>query len=131
MGRWIDCSTVRQESPNPEPTLRTYQYPFRFWQNAIKTATEPCQRRFIKYFERYTDAVVQQSSDRNCGHVRDIKSYFSLRRETIGTLPSFALIELHFNIPDRVMEHPTIQRLTDLCTDMISIGNDLYSYNAE
>jgi hypothetical protein len=29
------------------------------------------------------------------------------------------------------MEHPTIQRLTDLCTDLISIGNDLYSYNVE
>lgn len=75
--------------------------------------------------------MVQQSRDRGHHRVRDIKSYFPLRRDTIGTLPSFSLIELHFNIPDHVINHPTIQRMTDLCTDMVSIGNDLYSYNAE
>jgi Delta6-protoilludene synthase len=63
--------------------------------------------------------------------VRDIQSYFDLRRETIGTLPSFALIELHMNIPDHVMSHPTVQSMTDLCTDMVNMGNDLYSYNVE
>ncbi|KAK1834411.1 terpenoid synthase [Podospora conica] len=102
-----------------------------FWQNAIRTATPLCQKRFISYFERYTDAVVQQSRDRGHHRVRDIQSYFILRRDTIGTLPSFALIELHMNIPDHVMNHPSVQRMTDLCTDMVSIGNDLYSYNAE
>ncbi|KAH8585340.1 terpenoid synthase [Bisporella sp. PMI_857] len=102
-----------------------------FWQNAIKTASESCQRRFVASFQRYTDAVVQQSLDRTHSHIRDINSYFLLRRETIGTLPSFALIELHYNIPDHVMKHPTIEYLTELCTDMISIGNDLYSYNTE
>ncbi|KAK3301877.1 terpenoid synthase [Chaetomium strumarium] len=103
----------------------------RFWQEAIKIVTPPCQRRFIQYFDRYTEAVIQQSSDRTEGRVHDIDSFTKLRRETIGTLPSFALLEIRFNIPDHVMEHPTIQRLTDLCTDLISIGNDLYSYNVE
>ncbi|KAK0622812.1 terpenoid synthase [Immersiella caudata] len=102
-----------------------------FWQNAIKTGTPLFQQRFISYFERYTDAVVQQSRDRGNHCIRNIKSYFPLRRDTIGTLPSFAAIELHFNIPDHVMNHPTIQRMTDLCTDMVSIGNDLYSYDKE
>jgi len=103
----------------------------RFWQNAIRTATEPSRRRFVRAFGRYTDSVVQQSSDRNRGYTRDIESYLLLRRETIGAFPSFAIIELHFNIPDHVMEHPTLRRLGDLCSDMISIGNDLYSYNVE
>lgn len=76
--------------------------------------------------------MVQQSRDRgDHRRVRDIESYFDLRRETIGTLPSFALMELHMNIPDHVMSHPTVQRMTTLCTDMVSMGNDLYSYNAE
>ncbi|KXX76221.1 Delta(6)-protoilludene synthase [Madurella mycetomatis] len=102
-----------------------------FWQNAIKTATPLCQKRFISYFQQYTDAVVQQSSDRDRRHIHSIESYFPLRRKTIGSVPSFALIEMHFNIPDHVIFQPTIQRLTDLCTDMISIGNDMYSYNVE
>lgn len=63
--------------------------------------------------------------------VRGIQSYFDLRRETTGTLPSFALMELHMKIPDYVMSHPALQRITDLCTDMVNMGNDLYSYNVE
>lgn len=106
-------------------------YDDRFWQNAIKTATPRCQERFISYFQWYTDAVVQQSLDRDTSYIHSIDSYFPLRRQTIGTLPSFSLIELKFNIPNHVMFHPTIQRLVDLCTDLISIGNDMYSYNAE
>lgn len=122
-------STIPPHTPIP---LLTTRDALRFWHNAIKTATFLCQKRFISSFQRYTDAVVQQSCDRgDHRRVRDIQSYFDLRRETIGTLPSFALMELHMNIPDHVMSHPAVQRMTDLCTDMVSMGNDLFSYNAE
>ncbi|KAK3344528.1 terpenoid synthase [Lasiosphaeria hispida] len=102
-----------------------------FWQNGIKTVTPLCQKRFISSFQEYADAVVQQSADRDKRHIHSIDSYFPLRRKTIGSVPSFALIEMQFNIPNHVMSNPAIQQLTDLCTDMISIGNDMYSYNAE
>jgi len=131
-GEWIGGTITQQYVTLASTSHRvTPLTPLRFWKNAIKTGTPLFQQRFISYFERYTDAVVQQSRDRGNHCIRDIKSYFPLRRDTIGTLPSFAVIELHFNIPDHVMNHPTIQRMTDLCTDMVSIGNDLYSYNKE
>ncbi|KAK4184826.1 terpenoid synthase [Podospora australis] len=103
-----------------------------FWGRAILNgATERCQHRFKESFRRYLDSVVQQSADRDTGKIWDIKSYFSLRRETIGCYPSYALLEFSLDIPEEVSTHPTIRRLEDLATDMISIGNDLVSYNPE
>ncbi|KAI0784430.1 terpenoid synthase [Abortiporus biennis] len=102
-----------------------------FWMNAIRTIMPNVQKRFIDAFQLYTDSVVQQAVDRNAHHIRDIKSYFEVRRDTIGAKPSFAIIEVNLNLPNKVMDHPVIKELTNLCIDMICIGNDLYSYNVE
>lgn len=77
------------------------------------------------------EGVVQQAIDRDHKHVRDIESYLSLRRKTIGTKPSYGLIDLHFNIPDYMVQHPHVEHMSDLATDMISMCNDMYSYNKE
>jgi hypothetical protein len=82
-------------------------------------------------FQRYTDSVVQQSADRTQGRIRDVQTYFEVRRETIGARPSFAINAIHDNLPDNVIEHPVIESLTLYCIDMLIIGNDLCSYNVE
>ncbi|KAI0706366.1 terpenoid synthase [Earliella scabrosa] len=102
-----------------------------FWERAIRVASEPSQRRFIKTFESYCQAVVQQAADRDKKHIRDVDSYFENRRENIGTKPCFAFLELDMNIPDAVMEHPTIVNLTNWATDIIIMDNDIFSYNVE
>ncbi|TDL15490.1 terpenoid synthase [Rickenella mellea] len=102
-----------------------------FWENAVKTATVTAQRRFIDTFQLYTDSVVQQAQDRDHHLIRDIKSYFEVRRDTIGAKPSFAILEIHMNLPDKVLQDTVIQRLTAACIDMLIIGNDLCSYNVE
>ena len=79
----------------------------------------------------YMDAVVQEAIDRNENYVRDIDSYFVVRRDTIGAKPSFAICELYLNLPDSLMAHPVIEKLTELCIDLIIIGNDLCSYKVE
>ncbi|KAI3395183.1 hypothetical protein diail_1677 [Diaporthe ilicicola] len=102
-----------------------------FWLNAIKIATVTAQKRFVDAFQHYTDAVVQQALDRDRGDLRDIQGYFEARRETIGAKPSFAINQIHLDLPDHIVESPIITRLADLSTDMIIIGNDIYSYNVE
>ncbi|KJA22852.1 hypothetical protein HYPSUDRAFT_138665 [Hypholoma sublateritium FD-334 SS-4] len=102
-----------------------------FWLNATKSATPSAHRRFIDAFQMYMDAVVQQAADRSKNYVRDIDDYFVVRRDTIGAKPSFAICELYLNLPDSVMEHPVIMKLTELCIDVIIIGNDLCSYKVE
>ncbi len=103
----------------------------RFWLNMIKCATSLCQHRFINTLQIYLDAVVQQAADRSINHVRDIDSYFAIRRASSGIRPTFAICELYLNIPNSVMAHPVIEKLTELAVDMIFIDNDTVSYKVE
>jgi len=64
-------------------------------------------------------------------HIRSVEDYFAVRRKTVGAKPSFAICELYLNIPDDVMKHPVIMKLSELSDDMMILGNDLYSYNVE
>ena len=77
------------------------------------------------------DSVVQQAADRNNNHIRDVDSYFEVRRDTIGAKPSFAINQLYMNLPDKVNNNPVIKKLCELCIDMLIIGNDLCSYKVE
>ena len=74
---------------------------------------------------------MQQSSDRDQHCQRDVQSYLTLRRYTIGAEPSFVLNAMHMDLPDAVVNHPTLKRLEDLATDMIILGNDIVSYDRE
>ncbi|KAI3614315.1 hypothetical protein WG66_000253, partial [Moniliophthora roreri] len=102
-----------------------------FWLNSIKTGTPSFQRRFIREFNDYLDACVEQASDRSESRIRDLDTYFAIRRKTIGALPSFAVLGVHMNVPDEVFSDPIIQRLTELTVDMIILCNDFCSYNVE
>ncbi|KAF8872593.1 isoprenoid synthase domain-containing protein, partial [Infundibulicybe gibba] len=113
-GEWVGGEAARQ-----------------FWESAIKTATPTFQQWFKDIFKIYMNGVVQEVEDRAHDHIRDIESYFTLRRDTSGILPGFAMCAIHMDLPDYVLAHPTIQKLTLTCIDLLIIGNDLYSYNVE
>ncbi|KAK4107373.1 terpenoid synthase [Canariomyces notabilis] len=102
-----------------------------YWLRAIQSTPASFQRRFITSFQRYTESVVQQSSDREQARQRDLPSYLALRRYTIGAEPSFVLNAMHMDLPEHVVAHPTLRRLEHLATDMIIIGNDVVSYDRE
>ncbi|KAH9072901.1 terpenoid synthase [Lactarius deliciosus] len=113
-GEWVGGEVTRQ-----------------FWELAIKTASPQAQKRFVKTFGTYLQAVVQQAADRTHKHIRSIQEYLEVRRDTIGAKPSFAILELDMNIPDQAIHHPVIEELTILTIDMILLGNDIASYNLE
>ncbi|KAL0574477.1 hypothetical protein V5O48_007491 [Marasmius crinis-equi] len=114
IGEWIGGEVARQ-----------------FWENAIKTGTSSFQRRFVQTFQDYLDSVVEQAIDRNESRIRDVETYFQIRRKTIGAFPSFAILEIHMNLPEEVFLDPVIARLAVLAVDMIIVGNDLCSYHVE
>ncbi|KAL0065794.1 hypothetical protein AAF712_007282, partial [Marasmius tenuissimus] len=113
-GEWIGGEVVRQ-----------------FWENTVKTATPSFQRRFLKTFGEYFDAVVEQALDRSDSQIRDTEAYLELRRRTVGGFPAFVLLGLHMNLPDAIFTDPVISRLESLSSDMIALGNDICSYNVE
>lgn len=70
-------------------------------------------------------AVRQQALDRTYDDIPDLESYITLRRDTSGCKPCFALIEFAggYDLPDAVVEHPSIQILQDATNDLVTWSN--------
>lgn len=78
-------------------------------------------------------AVRQQALDRTYDDIPDLESYIALRRDTSGCKPCFALIEFAggYDLPDVVVEHPSIQILQDATNDLVTwsnVSNPMPSY---
>ncbi|KAF5343425.1 hypothetical protein D9758_011853 [Tetrapyrgos nigripes] len=119
--------------PNQHPSTRVGKMTKDFWRRMISTASPGCQQRFISYFDYYFQSVAEQARDRSEGVIPDLESYIALRRDTSGCKSTFALIEFanNLDIPDEVMEHPSIRSLDEACNDLVTWSNDLFSYNKE
>lgn len=116
-----------------------------FWRRMILTATPGTQQRFRETMDFFFQAVTQQAIDREAGVVPDLESYIALRRDTryaaypsclinvqvltrhlcSGCKPCWALIEYAYNldIPDEVMEHPTVLALGEAANDLVTWSN--------
>ena len=95
----------------------------RFWELAIETASPGSQKRFIEIFDTYMQSVVQEAKDRGQKHIRTIDEYLEVRRDTVAAKPSFAILETGLNLPDEVVRHPVIEKLSSLAVEMILLDN--------
>ncbi|KAF9058831.1 terpenoid synthase [Rhodocollybia butyracea] len=121
----------RPHIPRPKGEFIGGEIHRQYWEIARKGATPTAQRRFIDTYELYINSVIQQAIDRVDNHIRDVDSYFQVRRDTVGMKPCFAVLEFTMDIPDEVMEHPVIHEFIIGCIDIVIIGNDICSYNVE
>jgi hypothetical protein len=99
----------------------------------IKTAAPGARQRFTETMDFFFQSVSQQAIDRKRGAIPDLESYISLRRDTSGCKPCWALIEYanNLDIPDEVMEHPVLVALGEATNDLVTWSNDIFSYNVE
>ena len=83
------------------------------------------QQRFMETMDFFFRAVTQQAQDRENGVVPDLESYISMRRDTSGCKPCWALIEYAYNLdlPDEVMDHPIIRALGEAANDLVTWSN--------
>lgn len=104
-----------------------------YYKRVILTASPGAQQRFIETFDFFFQSVTQQALDRATGVIPDLESYIALRRDTSGCKPCWALIEYanNLDIPDEVMDHPTIRDLGEAANDLVTWSNDIFSYNVE
>ncbi|KAI0072163.1 terpenoid synthase [Panus rudis PR-1116 ss-1] len=105
-----------------------------FWCRATARGHPVAHQRFVDAFDLYTTAVVEEAVARESGKVHNgVNEYLALRRDTIGTKPSFALLEFDQEevLPLDVIRHPSVQELVTTATDMLSIDNDICSFNVE
>ncbi len=80
-------------------------------------------KRFVKGYDDFSRAVVKQAANRGRNYIVTVEEYFEVRRDTIGSRPAFALIELDMNLPDEAVEHPVIDEMIVLASDMIVLSN--------
>ena len=74
-------------------------------------------------------AVAQQAKDRAHGDVPSFEEYVTLRWDTSGCKPCFALIEYAagIDLPDEVMCHPVVRALEEAANSSISWSNVRYN----
>jgi hypothetical protein len=82
-----------------------------------------CLPHFIHDFDTYTAAVVREADDRTKRKYRTFHDYLSIRRDSSGCLPSFALCEFGLDLPEEAFFHPRMVALREQGTDLIAIGN--------
>jgi len=104
-----------------------------YFSRFMQTAGPGCTERFIRTMDLFFIAVAKQADDRAKGHTLDLESYITVRRDTIGCKPCFALIEYvaQIDLPDDVVSHPVIKAMEEATNDVITLSNDILSYNVE
>ena len=73
----------------------------------------------------FFEAVAQQARDRTSGEIPDLEEYISMRGNTSGCKPCFALAECaaHIDLPDEVVAHPSIRALEDASNAFVTWSN--------
>nr|BBH51502.1 putative sesquiterpene synthase [Clitopilus sp.] len=104
-----------------------------YFKRVIVTSSTGAQQRFRETMDFFFQSITEQALDRKNGVIPDLESYITLRRDTSGCKPCWALIEYAYNlhIPDEVMEHPLILSLGEAANDLVTWSNDIFSYNVE
>ena len=90
-----------------------------------KGAGPGCTKRFMETMDFFFRAIAQQAKDRTHGDVPSFEEYVTLRWDTSGCKPCFALIEYAagIDLPDEVMCHPVIRALEEAANSSISWSN--------
>ncbi|KAI0432415.1 isoprenoid synthase domain-containing protein [Xylaria sp. FL1042] len=121
---WREMHTFRERIP----LIKTHDT---VWQRLHKART---QRRFSKAMSDYCAGVLIQISDFSAHQLPTTpEGILETRRLSAGFTPVFVLVEYahELRIPDYVFEHPIIQEIEQLGSDIGTITNDTLSYMKE
>jgi hypothetical protein len=95
----------------------------RFWESAQKIATPNATEHFRSSVRGYLKTNITQAEDSAQEALRSVETCFPYRRQGAAILPVSFVIEIMLNIPDEVLNHPVVNDLQNVITDMIIIDN--------
>ena len=96
---------------------------YSLWTRICSFSTLSSAQRLGQSLEQYINAVCLEAEDRELGVIRSIEDYLVLRRGSAGPKPCFDMFLLTHDVPEEVMSHPHIKRLTDGGMDLVALGN--------
>ncbi|CAO1601995.1 hypothetical protein XANCAGTX0491_005631 [Xanthoria calcicola] len=123
-----DCPS--ETSNKGDPLLEVFKT---VWHRVAERASKGAKRRFIQGMVDYTEGIVGQVDVVHSNEHLDEQRLLALRRKTIGAVPCYALTEYYhgLDLPDAILQHPSIQWLDRISTEMMVIHNDALSYLKE
>ncbi|KIJ36468.1 hypothetical protein M422DRAFT_179358, partial [Sphaerobolus stellatus SS14] len=106
------------------------------WLRTLAFSVSSSADRLLSGLEQFVLAVCEEAEDREIKRVRNIQEHLALRRGTVAADAVFFLaardsVRFCIDIPEIVMSHPMVQRLTLLGNHLACFHNDIYSYNFE
>lgn len=103
------------------------------WLRLAKDSSAGGRNRFKTSMTDYLWAALSQVERYTSIDDLDPVSYIDLRRRTIASYPTFALVEYCYglNIPHEVMTHSSVKRIERLATEITILHNDVLSYHKE
>jgi hypothetical protein len=89
--------------------------------------------RFVDRMAELFAGNVAEARNREHAQIPGLASYLALREVTIGLQVMFSLAEVleQFTLPERVRDHPALQRLAARTSRIVGWANDLFTYEKE
>lgn len=98
--------------------------------NDLKSASSALAL-FQHLFNDWLDSMVAEANDREKKRALSFEEYITVRGISVGLLPVLAWGVLMFEVKDAVLQVPTLQKIISESCELVSIANDIYSYNKE
>ncbi|KAF8499975.1 terpenoid synthase [Gautieria morchelliformis] len=121
-----------KEQPDEEPDVSRLSRDY--WTRFISKAGPGVQARLVHNFELCFIALNQEVKDRISGpEIPSLADFIKRRQDTSACKQCFDLIEYCFDmeLPDYVIENPSLESMKDCVNSFASWLNDIYSYNVD
>ncbi|KAI1080884.1 isoprenoid synthase domain-containing protein [Whalleya microplaca] len=116
-----------QVSPEENPLRHVFQSTwFRYREVTL-------QARYRNRIRKYCLGVLRQVGVNYHSSALSIEDYMNLRRHSIGTYPSFSLVEYAHGIEltQEIIDHFSIRTCEEVASDLVILVNDLLSYRKD
>ncbi|KAF7332895.1 Terpene cyclase [Mycena venus] len=129
----ISLAALRNwQTPRPQGEHPAGEMHRSFSERLHRVACPQILDRFIINYELYFKAVAAEANERDHRKIRSsFDSYLTLRRETGAVTICFDLLLIPETIPSDILRDSRVVRVENLGLDLICVGNDILSFNAE
>ncbi|OBS15789.1 hypothetical protein FPOA_12190 [Fusarium poae] len=117
-------------SPDVNPLRHTLQS---CWNRFRLRASPALQYRWKRHLTMYCVGVLRQVGVQNTASRLSIGEYMDMRAGGVGAYPCIGLMEFaeKIDLPQDVMDHPSLEAISRLTCDLITLQNDLCSYRKD
>ncbi|KAM0230056.1 hypothetical protein ACHAP5_011475 [Fusarium lateritium] len=117
-------------SPQENPLRHTLQS---CWMRFRERSSPGLQYRWKKHLTMYCIGVLQQVGVQHRASRPTVAEYMDMRAGCVGAYPCIGLIEFAegIDLPQYVMDHPSMEAISRITCDLVTLQNDLCSYRKD